>query len=53
MLDFISQNLGTILVGLILAGVVATIILHIIKKKKQGKCVGCSCACEGCGKGGC
>jgi hypothetical protein len=49
MLDFIAQNFGSILIGLLLAGIVAGIILHLLKTKKQGKYVGCSCGCEGCG----
>jgi hypothetical protein len=51
MLDFVAQNLGSILVGLALTGIVAAIILHLLKTKKQGKCVGCSGGCEGCGSG--
>jgi hypothetical protein len=49
MLDFAIQNLGSILIGLMLTGIVAAIVLHLLKTKKQGKCVGCSCGCEGCG----
>jgi hypothetical protein len=51
MLDFLTHNLGTILVGFILAGIVAAIIFRLMKKKKQEKCIGCNCACGGCNKG--
>jgi len=37
--------MGTILIGLILLGVVAGIILKIVRDKRKGKCAGCSCGC--------
>jgi hypothetical protein len=43
MLSFLAENLGTIVVGLVVAGIVSAIIVKIIKDKRQGKCVGCNC----------
>ena len=51
MAEWISQNLGTIVVTIILVAAVAGIIYKMIKDKKQGKsCCGGSCAkCNACG----
>lgn len=48
MLTFLSENLGTILVGIIVAGIVAAIITKIIRDKRKGKSVVCDCGCGGC-----
>ncbi|MDR1664908.1 MAG: FeoB-associated Cys-rich membrane protein [Clostridiales bacterium] len=48
MLPFLAENLGTIVISLILAGIVTAIIVKLIKDKRKGKCAGCNCGCEGC-----
>lgn len=48
MLTFLSANIGTIVVGLIVLGIVAANIYNMIKKKKSGKSIGCGCGCENC-----
>ncbi len=49
---FIS-NLGTIIVSLILVGIVAAIIVNMVKKKKAGRS-SCGCGCANCAmKGAC
>ena len=45
MLLLLSENIGTIVVALILAGVVAAIVVKIVRDKQKGKCVGCDCCC--------
>lgn len=47
MLEFLSQNIGTIIVLLILLAVVAAIIAGQVKAKKQGRS-SCGCGCKGC-----
>ena len=47
MIQFISENLSTILITAALAAVVALIIVKMIKDKKKGK-TSCSCSCTGC-----
>jgi len=45
---FLSNNIGTILTGLVLIVVVTAVILNIYwdkKKKPAGKCAGCPCGC--------
>ncbi len=51
MLQWISANIGTIVVGLILLAVVALIVRGMIRDKKQGKssCGGNCAGCAGCG----
>jgi len=41
-------GISTLIVGLIVAGIFAAIVISEIKKKKSGK-GGCSCGCSGCG----
>lgn len=50
MLGFLQQNLGTIVVGVILAVILVAVFLKIRKDKKNGK--GCGCGCEGCSSAG-
>ncbi|WP_303823540.1 FeoB-associated Cys-rich membrane protein [Ruminococcus flavefaciens] len=47
MLAWLSENLGTIIVSLILIAVVSTVIVKMVKDKKQGKS-SCGCGCENC-----
>ena len=46
MLEFLTQNAGTILVAAVLALVLILAFLKIRKDKKNGK--GCGCGCSGC-----
>jgi hypothetical protein len=48
MFDWVIQNLGTIAVGLTVAGIIAAIIVKIVRDKRKGKCVGCDGGCAGC-----
>ena len=53
MITWISNNIGTIIICAVLAAVVAAIIVSMIKKKKAGKSVVCSCGrCNGCAMSG-
>ncbi|MBR0511004.1 MAG: FeoB-associated Cys-rich membrane protein [Ruminococcus sp.] len=47
MLAWLSENLGTIIVSLILIAVVSAVIVKMVKDKKQGKS-SCGCGCENC-----
>lgn len=46
MISWLSENMGTIFVGLILAVILILIIKKIIKDRKNGS--SCSCGCSGC-----
>lgn len=49
MIEFLKDNLSTIIICIILLCVVAFIIIGMRKNKKAGKsCSGCSCGCSGC-----
>ncbi len=49
MLSWLTENLGTIIVSLILIAVVALIIVKMAKDRKNGKSTGgCGCGCEHC-----
>jgi len=47
MLTFLAENIGTIVISLALAGIVALIIISMVKGKKKGK-GSCSCGCSAC-----
>ncbi len=47
MFTFITENLGTILIGVVLAAIVAAIIVALVRKKKSGR-TACSCGCQNC-----
>lgn len=47
MIEFLTANLGTIIVITLLAVIVGAVIYRIIKNKKKGKS-SCSCGCSGC-----
>ena len=47
MMDWLIQNIQTIVICAILVGVVALIIRGIIKDKKQGRS-SCGCSCSSC-----
>ncbi|MDD2268921.1 MAG: FeoB-associated Cys-rich membrane protein [Eubacteriales bacterium] len=47
MIQFITENLSTIIITASLAGVVALIIIKMIRDKKRGK-AGCGSCCSGC-----
>ena len=49
MLDWITANIGTIIICAVLIAVVAAIVISMIKKKRQGKSMTCGCGhCAGC-----
>ena len=48
MFAYISENIGTIVTGLVLAGIVTLITAKMIRDKKKGKSAGCGCGCSGC-----
>lgn len=48
MIDFIIQNIGSIIIGLSVLAVISLIIVHMVKERKAGKSVGCGCSCESC-----
>ncbi len=53
MLTFIIGNLGTIVVGLLVAAALGAIIVSIVKDRRQGKCPGCSTSCGNCAGSSC
>lgn len=48
MLAFLLENLGTIIVGLILLAIVVAIIVKIVRDRQKGKCAGCAHGCASC-----
>lgn len=47
MIQFFRENLSTIIITASLAGVVALIIIKMVRDKKKGKS-GCGSCCSGC-----
>jgi hypothetical protein len=46
-MDFIRDNLSTIVVGALVFGVLALVLFKLIRNFRQGKNA-CSCGCSGC-----
>ncbi|PKK39954.1 hypothetical protein ABB02_00743 [Clostridiaceae bacterium JG1575] len=49
-MQWIQEQGGTLLVGLMLLLVVGLILRSLIKKRRRGR-AGCGCSCEGCAMG--
>lgn len=47
MMEWIMNNAGTIIVGLIVLAIVAAVVICMIRKKKNGKST-CGCGCANC-----
>ncbi len=47
MIDFIVNNIGSVVVGLLVLALVIGLSVKLIRDKKQGKS-SCSCGCGGC-----
>lgn len=47
MLAWLTENLGTIVISLILICIVTAVIVGMVRDKKQGK-GSCGCGCEHC-----
>jgi len=50
-INFLLENVGTIIVALVLAAIVALIVIARVKAKKKGKST-CGCGCENCAMSG-
>lgn len=49
MLQWITANIGTIIICAVLIAIVAAVIISMVRKKLQGKSVVCNCGCcKGC-----
>ncbi len=46
-MDWLTANLGTITVGLVVAAVIALIVVNILRKRKKGQTT-CGCGCADC-----
>ena len=47
MLNWLTENLATVLICLALVGVVTAIVVYLIRTKKRGGS-GCGCGCGSC-----
>lgn len=48
MLEFIMQNLATLLISAVLLAVIVLIVAGMVRNRKKGKSAGCGCGCESC-----
>ena len=48
MLEFISQNLTTIIISVVVFAVIILDIVYLVRKKKQGKNICCDGQCSNC-----
>lgn len=47
MIEWITNNIGTIIVGLIVLAIITAVVIGMIRKKKNGKST-CGCGCANC-----
>ena len=47
MLSWLQNNIGTVIVSLILAAAVAAVIVKLIRDKRRGR-TSCGCGCDRC-----
>ena len=47
MISWIIENIGTIVVGLVVAAIIVVVVIKMIKDKKKGKS-SCGCGCSNC-----
>lgn len=47
MLTWLTENLATIIICMILAAVIVLVIISMVRRKKKGKS-SCGCNCAGC-----
>ncbi|MGI5896619.1 MAG: FeoB-associated Cys-rich membrane protein [Oscillospiraceae bacterium] len=52
MLTWLSENISSILIGVVLLAVVAAVILYMVRNRRKGKS-SCGCGCAGCSMNGC
>ncbi len=48
---WIMENLATIIIGVVLMMVIATVIVSMVRSKRKGKS-SCGCGCAGCAMNG-
>lgn len=46
-MEFLRENLGTIITGIVVLVIAGSIIFKLIRDKRQGKS-SCGCGCENC-----
>lgn len=51
MIIWLSENIGTIIVSIILILIVASVIIKMVRDKKKGKS-SCGCGCSSCAMSG-
>ncbi|MEE1155588.1 MAG: FeoB-associated Cys-rich membrane protein [Acutalibacteraceae bacterium] len=47
MIEWLSANIGTIIVGAIVLAILLLVVCYLLKNRKQGK-TSCGCNCSGC-----
>ncbi|MDO4553175.1 MAG: FeoB-associated Cys-rich membrane protein [Bacillota bacterium] len=49
--EWLAENLGTIVVSVLLLAAVTAIVIHLVRNKRKGK-PSCGYACQGCAMNG-
>lgn len=50
-MNFIINNIGTIIIGLMVFALIAGVVVKLVKDKKKGK-TSCGCGCSNCPSSG-
>ncbi len=51
MLQFLKENLATIIISAVVFGLMAWVVVYRIRQRQKGV-VGCGCGCDGCAEAG-
>ncbi len=47
MLQFLKENLATIIIAAVVFGLMAWVVIHKVRQRQKGES-GCGCGCAGC-----
>jgi hypothetical protein len=53
LLTILRDNLGTLVVGILLLTALTAIVVHLVRERKRGVSALCGCNCAGCALSGC
>ncbi len=51
MIQFLKDNLATIIIAAIVIGLMAWVVIHRIRQRQRGEST-CGCGCSGCAEAG-
>jgi hypothetical protein len=47
-MDWLTNNIGSIIVGAIVFAILVAVVASLVRKRKRGVSISCDCGCDGC-----